>query len=668
MLVDFGRAGWIKKARMQPDKLREAMDKVKTDGLLPTLDSVRNKLDKPIALGYCNVGTVLEVGTGVTHLQPGDRVASNGKHAEIVAVPGNLCAKIPDGVTDEDAAFTVIGAIALQSIRLVAPTLGEAVVVVGLGLVGLMTVQLLKAHGCRVLGIDFDSSKLALAAELGAETFDLSSGGDAVVAGMMFSRGRGVDAVIIAASTKSNDPVHHAARMSRKRGRIVLVGVTGLELSRADFYEKELSFQVSCSYGPGRYDPTYEEGGHDYPFGFVRWTEGRNLEAVLDMMAEARLRVAPLVTHRFDITEAEKAYDVVGGSEPSLGILLTFDAPSGNADLMQRKVTIAGKPTRSKPLVGRASLAFIGAGNYANAVLIPAFRLTGAKLGTVSSRGGVSSFLAGSKFGFDEATTDTDAVLADLSVEALVISTRHANHARLAAQGLRAGKHVFVEKPLATTKADLADVEAAWAESRDRDRPPQLMVGFNRRFSPHVVAIRKLLAARMEPKAFVMTVNAGAIPSNHWTQDGDEGGGRIVGEACHFIDLLRHLAGAEITAVSVNGMASATGDTASISLNFSDGSIGAVHYFANGSKSFPKERLEIFCGGAILTLDNFRRIVTHGWKGAKSNRLLRQDKGQKACAAAFVAAVETGSGSPIPFDELVEVARVTIDAAGRLSS
>ena len=364
MMVDFGKAGLIDKARQQPDKVRMVLDKISTDGLMPTIAAVRNKLDQPLAMGYCNVGEVVEVGAGVSGYAVGDRVASNGKHAELVAVPVNLCAKVPDAVPDEAAAFTVLGAIALQGIRLAQPTLGETVVVTGLGLIGLVTVQLLRAHGCRVLGLDFDADKLALACRFGAEVVDLKSGADPVAAALEYSRGRGVDAVIVTASTKSSEPMHQAALMCRKRGRIVLVGVTGLELSRADFFEKELSFQVSCSYGPGRYDPNYEDKGQDYPLGYVRWTEQRNFEAVLDMLAEGRLDVAALVSHRFGIAEAERAYAVVGGSEPSLGIVLGFAEPRAEAGTLVRTVSLV--PAANAPIAkvdGAPSVSVIGAGN-----------------------------------------------------------------------------------------------------------------------------------------------------------------------------------------------------------------------------------------------------------------------------------------------------------------
>ena len=657
MLVDFGKAGWIDKARQQPDKVRQVLDKVATDGLVPTVEAVMRKLDQPIALGYCNSGVVEEVGGGVRGFAVGDRVVSNGKHAEMVAVPQNLCARIPDGVTDEQAAFTVLGAIALQGIRLVQPTLGETVVVSGLGLIGLLTVQLLRAHGCKVVGLDFDASRLALARRFGAATVDLSSGADPVAVATALTGGRGVDAVIITASTQSSEPVSQAAQMCRKRGRIVLVGVTGLELSRADFYEKELSFQVSCSYGPGRYDPEYEDKGHDYPLGFVRWTEQRNFEAVLDMLADGRIDVGPLVSHRFAVTEAAAAYELVGGKAPSLGIVLEF---AGGEETARRARTVTVNPPRVAPAAtGRAPvLGVIGAGNYSGGVLIPAFAEAGTRLKSVASAAGVSGLQAARRQGFEHATTDVEGILRDPEIEAVVIATRHDSHASLIVRALAAGKHVFVEKPLCLTLAELRDIETACAAASDR----LLMVGFNRRFAPHVVRAAELLATRPEPKAFVMTVNAGAVPAGHWTLDAAAGGGRIVGEACHFIDLLRHLAGAPITGWTRATLGLATRDSAMLQLSFADGSIGSIQYLANGSRAFPKERLEVFAGGGILQLDNFRMLRGYGWSGFGKQRLWRQDKGQAACAAAFVRAVAAGGPAPIPLEQLLEVSRITIEA------
>lgn len=659
--VDFGKAGLIGKARQQPDRVKQVFEKIRTDGLSPTLEAVFSKLDQPLPLGYCNVGTVLEAGADVQGFQVGDRVVSNGRHAEAVAVPVNLCARVPAAVADDEAAFTVLGAIALQGIRLAAPTLGEAIFVTGLGLIGLMAVQLLKAHGCRVLAADFDPARLKLAEQFGAATVNLGAGEDPVAAAQEFSRGRGIDAVLITASTKSSEPVHQAALMSRKRGRIVLVGVTGLELSRADFYEKELAFQVSCSYGPGRYDPNYEEKGQDYPVGFVRWTEQRNFEAVLDMLADGRLDVMPLISHRFDLDEGERAYALLGGADPSLGILLSYPAASDiSADtLLRRSVTL--NPVGIS--AGKAALGVIGSGNYATAVLIPAFNATEARFVAVASAAGVSGVHAGRKFGFEKTTTDVSTVFADDHINAVVVATRHDSHADLVCRAIEARKHVFVEKPLALSLDDLKRIESTFEAAIASGFTPVITVGFNRRFSPHVGKIQSLLNGVSGAKAFVMTVNAGAIPAEHWTQDQSIGGGRIVGEACHFIDLLRFLADSHIVRHAASGMASASRDTVTIQLEFADGSTGTVHYFANGSKAFAKERLEVFAGGSILQLDNFRRLTGYGWPGFNRMNLWRQDKGQKACAAAFVQAVEEGGAPPIPFDELLEVSRVTIEVA-----
>jgi predicted dehydrogenase/threonine dehydrogenase-like Zn-dependent dehydrogenase len=668
MMVEFGKAGWIDKARQQPDKVRMVLDKIKTDGLQPTLEAVFNKLDQPLPLGYCNAGLVAEVGSGVAGFAVGDRVISNGKHAEAVSVPINLCAKVPDAVSDEEAAFTVLGSIALQGIRLVQPTLGESVVVTGLGLVGLMTVQLLRANGCRVLGLDFDKDKLDLARQFGAEVVDLAAGQDPVKTAESFSRGRGVDAVIVTAATKSSEPIHQAALMCRKRGRIVLVGVTGLELSRDDFFKKELTFQVSASYGPGRYDTNYEDKGQDYPVGFVRWTEQRNFEAVLDMMADGRIDVKPLISHRFAIEDAEKAYALVGGAGPSLGILLTY--PGVEISPKGRTVALAAnlhpQPIPQGEPGAKCGVSFIGAGNYATAVLIPAFKASGVLLRSVASSAGVSGLHAGRKFGFEETTTDTNRLFADVDTNAVVITTQHDSHARFVLQALAAGKHVFVEKPLCLTLAELKQIEAAAFSRGKMGQTPIVMVGFNRRFAPQVQQISTLLKGVTGPKSFLMTVNAGAIPADHWTQDPEAGGGRLIGEACHFIDLLRFLACSRIVSHHVATMDSATKDSVSISLQFEDGSMGVVHYLANGSKAFPKERLEVFAAGRVLQLDNFRKLQGFGWPGFTKMNLWRQDKGQKDCVVAFSKAITTGGVVPIPMDEILEVARVSIEVAGEV--
>ncbi|GJL65039.1 MAG: oxidoreductase [Nitrospirales bacterium] len=661
MLVDFGKSNWIDKARKQPDKVQMVLEKVQTDGLLPTVEAVRAKLDTPLQLGYCNTGVVVDPSD--TEFKIGQRIVSNGNHAEIVRVPKNLCASIPDNVDDESAAFTVLGAIALQGVRLVNPTIGECVVVTGLGLVGLLTVQILRANGCKVLAIDFDAIRCELASKFGAETVCLSDGADAVASAMAFSHGQGVDAVIIAASTKSNEPVHQAAQMSRKRGRVVLVGVVGLELSRADFFEKEISFQVSCSYGPGRYDSLYEDQGHDYPIGFVRWTEQRNFEAVLDLMSERKIDVSDLITHRFDFEDSVEGYKSL--DDPSaLGIVLNYSMPDSTAEQtpLVRDVLLTKELSE---LPSSIACAFIGAGNYASRTLIPAFRAGGAKLHTVVSSGGVSGAHFGKKFGFLKTSTDFSVSVTDPAIDILVIGTRHNIHAEQVVAGLENQKHIFVEKPLALSHEDLDAIERAYLQQKT---PVSLMVGFNRRFSPLVVTAKNLLKAVSEPLSVVITVNAGAIPLDHWIQDREVGGGRIVGEACHFIDLARHLVGEKIVGHRSICMGQSPGvevrdDKVVITLQFEDGSFAVVNYLANGGKAFPKERVEIFTANAVLQINNFRELRGYAWKGFKKQKLWTQDKGQGSCVKEFLQGIGSKGEAPIPFTELMEVSRATVDIA-----
>lgn len=661
MLIAFGKSNLLDKARSQPERVRQVLDKMRTDGLLTTLDAVHTKLDQPLPLGYCNAGVVLEASTGVVGFEVGDRVVSNGPHAEIVSAPRNLCAKIPKAVADDEAAFTVLAAVGLQGIRLAAPSMGESVVVTGLGLVGLLTVQMLIANGCQVLGLDLDAEKCALAASLGAKAVQVDKGVDPVAAGMAFSHGRGVDAVLITASTKSSQPVHQAAQMCRKRGRIVLVGVTGLELDRSDFYKKELTFQVSCSYGPGRYDEAYEQKGHDYPFGFVRWTEQRNFEAVLDLMASGRLNVKPLISRTFPFEEAPSAYQALLADPSLLGVLLEY---SGFSAEPQPVVEISQPSAASlSPSTSQARIGMVGAGNFASLVLLPALRETKASLHTIASRGGTSAAIAARKFGFGYAAANEDAVLSDDKINTVVIATRHNSHARLVVSALRAGKHVFVEKPLALNREQLDLVRQAVQEAPDQ----QLLVGFNRRFAPLVQKMKQLVEQRTEPISIIYTVNAGAIPADHWTQDPQAGGGRIIGEGCHFVDLIRYLVGHPIVGVTARMMGASAGlqvreDKMTILLDFADGSTGTVHYLANGSKRFPKERVELFSEGRILELDNFKRLTGYGWPGFRGERSWRQDKGHKQEVQSFVQRVQDGGEWLIPWAELEEVTLATFVA------
>lgn len=666
MLLNFGRAGYLAKAKSQPEKVKQVWNKIKTDGVMTAIKAVRSKLDRPLQLGYCNVGVVKDVsssGHQVSDLQKGDRVVSNGPHAEVVSVPKNLCARVPDIVSDEEAVFAVIGAIGLQGIRLAQPTMGENFVVIGLGLIGLMTVQILQANGCRVLGIDIDSYRCSQAKSFGAEISDLSVGDDPLEAAEVFSRRRGVDGVLITAATKSNEPVGHAAQMCRKNGRIVLVGVTGLELNRADFYEKEISFQVSCSYGPGRNDPEYEEKGHDYPVGYVRWTEQRNFEAVLNLMEAGKLNLKPLISHRFPLEKADEAYGLLAeNKEPYLGIVLEY--PGRKTFEKSIRIKAAAALDSAEPCV--PVLGMIGAGNFAGQVLLPAIKSAKVRLKIIASDGGVTGTHLGKKFGFEISTTDTNSILRDSEINAVFIATRHNSHAEFVLKALVNGKNVFVEKPLCLTIEELEEITDAYNKRLASNKFQLVMVGFNRRFAPHVVKMKELLKTVNKPKSMIMTVNAGKTAADHWTQDPEVGGGRILGEVCHFIDLLRFLADSEIMDSEIVRLPDEAGDALSITLSFGDGSIGVIHYFDNGDKSFPKERLELFCGGKILQIDNFRVMRGYGWRNFDKMKLWRQDKGHGTEVRVFLEAIAAGASCPIPFEEVVDVMTTTIKLASRV--
>jgi predicted dehydrogenase/NADPH:quinone reductase-like Zn-dependent oxidoreductase len=590
----------------------------------------------------------------------------------MVCAPRNLCARIPDQVSDEEAVFTVLGAIALQGVRLAQPTMGEFFAVIGLGLIGQLAVQLLLANGCQVLGLDLEEDKCVLASRMGAATVNLSQGEDPLAAARAFSRERGLDGVLITAATKSSDPIHQAAQMCRQRGRVIMLGVTGMELRRDDFYKKELTFQVSCSYGPGRYDSAYEEQGHDYPLGFVRWTEQRNFEAVLDLLATGKLQVKPLISHRFPFAAAEEAYRLITHrQEPYLGIVLNFH--EGKPASERGEATESRSINLKPPVSGSkepAVVGFLGAGNFTGQILLPALRRTGARLKTICSRGGVSGTHLGRKFGFEKSATAVAEILSDPDINTVFIATRHNTHASLVLAALQAGKHVFVEKPLCLKPEELAQIAQLYQSQWQQEKsPPLLMVGFNRRFAPHVVKIKECLAGVTEPKCMIITINAGYIPPEHWTQDPEVGGGRVIGEACHFVDLLRFLAGQPIKEAHASYLESSpvpamSRDKVSFTLTFADGSIGTVHYFANGHKSFPKERVEVFGGGRVLQLDNFKVLLGYGFKNFQKMRLWRQDKGHGHELTAFIQAVRDGGPPPIPFAEILEVTGTTLKLAG----
>jgi predicted dehydrogenase/threonine dehydrogenase-like Zn-dependent dehydrogenase len=660
-LVEFGKANLLSKARQKPERVKQVLDKIKSDGLLPTLEAVFAKLDEPLPLGYCNAGVVVQLGPETEHFAVGDRVVSNGPHAELVSVPVNLCGKVPDNVADEAAPFAVLGAIALQGIRLVAPSLGESVAVFGLGLVGQLAVQLLVASGARVLGLDLEPARLALAEEFGATTVDVRGGADPVRAAESFSDGHGVDGVLITASATNDEIVNQSARMARKRGRIVLVGVTDLRLDRRPFYEKELSFQVSCSYGPGRYDSNYEQQGMDYPYAYVRWTEQRNIQAVLHMMSDGRLDVDRLITHRVEHENAAAAYQLLASDKTQLGILLRYPGAPARRDRV-----VVGPDIRSLAHTkgtDQVVAGIIGAGSFTKGVLLPALGKTAARLQSIASAGGVSATHLARKFGIASSSTDYRAILDDTYINTVFITTRHHLHAPMVAEALAAGKHVFVEKPLAIDRQGLAQVRDAFASAKNQ----HLMVGFNRRFAPHAAKIKQLLASRTQPASITMTINAGYLPADHWAHDPKVGGGRIIGEACHWIDLAGFLVGSSVSSVQASCMGAASGlatqnDHVTIALRFRDGSIASINYFANGHRAYPKEVLTIFCEGKVLTLENFRVLRGYGTGPFRRMRLLRQDKGHREELREFVHTVAAGGPPLIAPDDLWRVTEVTIEA------
>ncbi|EAZ96271.1 Oxidoreductase [Flavobacteria bacterium BAL38] len=654
MLVEFGKSNLISKARQQPDKVKQVLDKIKTEGLMPTLEAVFNKLGEPLPLGYCNVGKVIAVGEGVSEFKVGDRVASNGQHAEFVSIPKNLVAHIPDNVTDEQAAFTVIGSIGLQGIRLLNPTLGETVVVTGLGLIGLLTAQLLVANGCKVIGVDIDESKLALAKQWGIIPFNPKNG-DVVKFVEENTNGVGADGVIITASAKTDEIISQAARMSRKRGRIILVGVIGLNLSRAEFYEKELSFQVSCSYGPGRYDEDYENRGNDYPLPFVRWTEKRNFEAILQSISSGKLHVNEMITEVIPLDDYLQIYGEIGSSKSIASILKYKETNVVPQNTIQLKET---NYSGQKGIIG-----VIGSGNFTKMTMLPALKGSGANYKYIASKGGVSGTAMAQKHGFSHSTTNVDDVLKDSEVDLVLITTRHNLHANMTVKCLGAGKHVFVEKPLALNHQELANVIEAQQQSGKT-----VMVGFNRRFSPHAEKMKSLLGnSQMN---VIATMNAGNIPANVWVHDMLVGGGRIIGEACHFIDLITYLTGSKVKAVCMNAMGvnpEENTDNATILLKYENGSTGVINYFSNGSKAYSKERVEVYSQERTLIMDNFRKTEGFGFKGF-SKLKTKLDKGHKNQFHKLIAQTKNGGSALIPFDEIVNTTKASFAAIESLKT
>ena len=658
-LAELGQKGLLGKARERPELIGKVWQKVKTDGLRQAVEGVRDKLEQSHAVGYSAAGIVIEAAKDVTEFHAGDRVSCAGtdyaSHAEVISVPRNLCVHLPDQLSFEEGAFGTVGAIALQGVRLAEPTLGESIVVIGLGLVGQLTVQLLKANGCRVFGIDIDEARTQLARASGAD--DGCVPGEASEKVMAWSRGRGADACIIAAATTTNGPIELAGEISRLKGRVVAVGMIGMDVPRNVYYQRELTLKVSLSYGPGRYDPDYEEHGHDYPIAYVRWTEGRNIEAFLDLLAARRIDVKPLITHRFSIEDARRAYQLISGSTDQnyLAVLLTYDTESG----INRRIENQSAVKKAAPPAGRVGVGLIGAGDYAQKVLLPNFKTAGAEFCSIASASGVSARDMGAKYGFARFLSDAQSVIDDNEANLIVIATRHGSHAELARLALERGKNVFVEKPLALDDAELDSVLEAASKSEGK-----LLVGFNRRFSPLAVRAKEVFAARQAPLSIVYRVNAGRIQREHWTQDPDEGGGRIIGEVCHFVDLMQFLTGAPPTLVYAAAIAGGKGnaireDSVLITLQFRDGSNGMIAYLAKGDSALPKEHIEIFAEGKVFVIEDFCSARLYAGGREKKETLRRQNKGQTAETRVACAVVAEGNPAPITLQELEATTRST---------
>lgn len=656
MLLEFGRSSYIQKARQQPDKVKMVLDKIKTDGLMPTLETVFAKLGEPMPLGYCNAGTVIEVGSNLTDFKVGDRVVSNGAHSEVVAVGKNLVAKIPDGVSFEQASFTVIASIALQGIRLFQPTLGEKVVVIGLGLIGQITLEFLKANGCEAIGVDIDQGKVELARSNGFIALNPANGEDPISFVANSTDEIGVDGVIITAATKSNGPIEQAAQITRRKGRIVAVGAIGMDIPRPPFYEKEIAFHISSSYGPGRYDSKYEDEGIDYPIGYVRWTENRNFQAILQLLSNGSLNFNYLITHRYKFLEAPKAYNEVLNNRDSLGVILEYENIKDIA--VDKRVNLLSSFTSTSSEVG---IGVIGAGNFTKLIVLPILKDSSAKLVGVSSSKGLSSSIAAKKFGFEYSTTDYTELLKDDKINTIFITTRHNNHASLVIESLEAGKNVFVEKPLAIDLKQLADVLKCCNKLTSEDRMPKLMVGFNRRFSPFVKDIFSKVKGRSNGLAINMTINSGALPKDLWVHDEKIGGGRIIGEGCHFIDTMSYLSNSEVksiysVALNSDKELAIKNDNVILNLKFKDGSIGTLSYLSNGNKSYPKEQMSLFCEGKVFNLDNYKKVNAFGSSGMKK---WSQDKGHKDEMIGFVENIKSSKENLISLESLVNTTLAT---------
>jgi predicted dehydrogenase len=663
-LVDFAGKSLVRKATSRPDLVRQVIDKARREGLLTTIDAVMNRLDQPLPLGYSSAGTIVALGEGMEGFRVGDRVACAGGghavHAEYVLVSRNLIAHLPKGVDFKAGAFSTVGAIALHGFRLGEAGVRDRVAIIGLGLLGMLAASIARAAGCAVMGIDISPERVARAETLG---FQAALRETAEEGGSSLTDHQGFDLVQICADTPSDDTVELAGVLARDRGVVVATGVVGTHLPRKLYYEKELSFHISRSYGPGRYDPRYEEAGEDYPFGYVRWTEGRNMQAFLELVDTGAIDVGPLITHEYEIKEALKAYDLISSKQgtESIGVLLTY--PESGDSEPGRKLVLHEKAPSKEQAVG---LGVLGAGNFAGTVLLPAIkRVQGIELVGIMSATGRTAAQLGKRFNFNYVCTDGEQVIGDEAVNTLAILTRHHLHAAYVIAGLEAGKHVFCEKPLALNEDQLYQVQTALAASSKL-----LMVGFNRRYAQLAKRLKTLIDTSEAPLAMQYRVNAGVLPAEHWLHDPEQGGGRIIGEVCHFIDFLTFLCGSLPTSVTANGLPSIGDfieDNVVLTFSFANGSVGTISYFANGDRALPKERLEVFQAGRVGILDDFRRLqwIADGRSRRFTSRL-RQDKGHQGEWEAFKQAILSTNEPPIAYDQLFAVTRATFAAVEAL--
>jgi predicted dehydrogenase/threonine dehydrogenase-like Zn-dependent dehydrogenase len=667
-LLEFTSRGLLGKARSRPDLVRQVLEKVRREGILTTIEAVQRRLDQPMPLGYSSSGWIVEVGEGVTGYRVGDRVVCAGGgyavHAEYTVVPQNMLAHLPESLDFESGASATLGAIALHGFRLAEAQIGERVAVIGLGLLGLLTAGIARAAGCVVFGVDLSPTRVELARTIG---IDAAVRENAEEVAASFSKGMGFDVVLICADTTSDDPVELGGTIARDRARVVAIGAVGMTIPRRLYYEKELTFLVSRSYGPGRYDPSYEEAGQDYPFSYVRWTEGRNLAAFVNLLAEGKLNVLPLITHRFPIERATEAYDVITDTsdESFLGVLITYPDSSPEPVITSSRLSLKERPIEPTATV---QLGALGAGNFATSVLFPALqRIRGIELVGLATATGMTGAHAARKYGFRYATTDEREILADDQINTIAVLTRHHLHARQVIDALRAGKHVFCEKPLTLDKEDLTEIAKAVDGSENL-----LTVGFNRRFAPLAVRLKAFLEGVHEPVSIHYRINAGPLPVEHWLHDPGQGGGRIVGEACHFIDFLTFLLNASPIQVHSKGLPDDgryQEDNVLLTFNYPDGSVGTIAYLAAGDRTFPKERVEVIGGGCVAVLEDFRRLETstHGRRRVQRS-WLRQDKGHRAIWQAFVNEIMGGGSPPIPYDHLFAVTMASFAAVESLHS